>query len=358
MRVVKGIICAVPYMETIDIIGSTIPDAGKQLLCEGISVNSKANLIPSEDKSREFEVQGNKTESALLILVQKNLAYDYKQVRNSYEEKKHIAKLYTFSSEKKRMSVIININGSGNYRLHTKGASEIVLDLCSSYIDKDGQVAQLSAEKKQEFEKAIFDMATQGLRTICLAYKDLPADSESLWEDQVAIETNLTCIGIVGIKDPLRPEVKAAVEQCKKSGIIVRMVTGDNVLTAQHIARECGILDDDGIAIEGPKFRQMSVEEIDAILPKLRVMARSSPTDKFTLVKRLRHHKEVVAVTGDGTNDAPALKEADVGLAMGISGTQVAKEAADIIIMDDNFTSIVKSVLWGRSIFESMLLNF
>ncbi len=143
----------------------------------------------------------------------------------------------------------------------------------------------------------------------------------------------------------------AAVRACQLAGLKVRMVTGDNVLTAKHIARECGILTD-GVVLEGPVFRKMSPAQMDDVLPRLQVLARSSPTDKFVLVSRLKRLGEVVAVTGDGTNDAPALKEADVGVAMGIAGTEVAKNAADIVLIDDNFQSIMRAVLWGRNVFD------
>jgi Ca2+-transporting ATPase len=161
-------------------------------------------------------------------------------------------------------------------------------------------------------------------------------------------------IALVGIQDPVRVEVPPAISRCKDAGITVRMVTGDNKLTATKIAQECGILSDGGEVMEGPAFRALTDEQLDAILPNLRVLARSSPSDKHRLVTRLKVHREVVAVTGDGTNDGPALKAADVGLAMGIAGTEIAKEASDIIIMDDNFASIVKSVMWGRCVRENI----
>lgn len=129
------------------------------------------------------------------------------------------------------------------------------------------------------------------------------------------------------------------------------MVTGDNIHTAKHIAAECGILTEGGLAMEGPDFRAMPEDDLIALLPRLQVLARSSPADKLILVRTLKKMGDIVAVTGDGTNDAPALKESDVGMAMGIAGTEVAKEAADIVIMDDNFSSIVKAVMWGRSVF-------
>ena len=141
---------------------------------------------------------------------------------------------------------------------------------------------------------------------------------------------------------------------CQRAGIRVRMVTGDNLHTARHIAKECGIFTEGGVAIEGPQLRAMTPQQLAAALPAIQVIARSSPQDKYLLVETLKRMGEVVAVTGDGTNDAPALKVADVGLAMGIAGTEVAKEAADIVILDDNFSSIVKSVLWGRTVFENI----
>lgn len=167
-------------------------------------------------------------------------------------------------------------------------------------------------------------------------------------------EFNLTATCIVGIKDPVRKEVPEAVATCQRAGIRVRMVTGDNIHTARHIAKECGIFTEGGLALEGPAFRAMSQEELMKILPDMQVLARSSPQDKYILVQTLKRMGEVVAVTGDGTNDAPALKESDVGLAMGIAGTEVAKEAADIVILDDNFSSIVKAVMWGRCVFANI----
>ncbi|KAG2373545.1 hypothetical protein C9374_012052 [Naegleria lovaniensis] len=349
---------------------STLSSSALQILIDGVVANSKANLVRNDDnKTKEFATQGSKTEAALLLLLVKHL----NQTIDSYRERRHdllseergCHLQLPFSSKLKRMSTVIpNPDGDTKYRLFTKGASEIVLKLCSRYMKTDGTIEEMNRDKEDEMMRYIEEMANQGLRTICLAYRDVNPDREfaSRHEemdylenlDPVTLEEDLICVGIVGIKDPLRPEVPAAIAQCKKSGITVRMITGDNILTAKYIARECGILSKDGIAIEGPEFRKMTNDQIAEILPRLQVMARSSPTDKYNLVKFLKKAGNVVAVTGDGTNDAPALKEADVGLSMGLSGTQVAKEASDIIILDDNFSSIVKSVLWGRSIFENI----
>jgi Ca2+-transporting ATPase len=313
-------------------------------LVEGISINSTAYITKSKDKNTT-EFIGSKTECALLGFVEK-LSGNYDQVRQTLK----ISQLYPFSSERKRMSILLEAEGNV-HRLYTKGASEIVLQYCDKIVSPEGKVTPLSDEEKEEIRVDVIEnFAAQGLRTICLAYGDVPPQDNS----EEPPEQGLTCIGIVGIKDPVRKEVPAAVAECKKAGITVRMVTGDNILTAKKIAEECGIFYGEGIAMEGREFRQLSEEEMGNVVPKLQVLARSSPSDKYILVSYLRKLGEVVAVTGDGTNDAPALKESDVGFSMGISGTDVAKEASDIVLLDDNFTSIVAAVMWGRNVYDSI----
>lgn len=242
------------------------------------------------------------------------------------------------------------------FRLYTKGGSEIVLDLCKTMLSSNGQsVTPITPNDLAFIQRNIKRWASQGLRTMVLAYRDTNQQLMTI-EDNIKDdpEHDLTFIGLIGIKDPLRKEVPGAVAICQKAGITIRMVTGDNILTASKIARECGIMYGNGIALEGPIFRNMSREEKEAIIPKLQVLARSSPTDKHILVSLLKELGEVVAVTGDGTNDAPALKEADVGFAMGISGTQIAMNASDIVLLDDNFVSIVQSIKWGRNVLNSV----
>ncbi|KAL0476664.1 10 TM domain-containing transmembrane protein [Acrasis kona] len=331
-----------------------------KLFADNASVNSSAELVkPKPDSHKQYEIQGNRTESAILIML-RNIDVDYKRIRDDFDHARSVVKVFTFSSKKKRMSTVVKVEDE--LQLHCKGASEIVLEMCRTELNESGESIKLDDKRKKHIKENVIEvMAKAGLRTLALAYKTLPSstrfsddDDEEDDRKQDEAESNLTLIAIVGIKDPLRPEVTGAVNQCKKSGIVVRMVTGDNILTAQHIARECGILDSSGVAMEGPDFRKLSDEELDEVLPKLQVLARSSPDDKYRLVSRLRALGEVVAVTGDGTNDGLALKEADVGLSMGLTGTQIAKEASDIVITDDNFSSIVKAVLWGRSIFENI----
>jgi len=168
------------------------------------------------------------------------------------------------------------------------------------------------------------------------------------------IARDLTLIGIVGIEDRLRDGVRIAVEDCHKAGVAVKMCTGDNVLTARSIATQCGIFTAGGVIMEGPVFRHLDKTQMLEIVPRLQVLARSSPQDKKLLVEQLRELGEIVAVTGDGTNDGPALKTAHVGFSMGIAGTEVAKEASDIILMDDNFFSIVKAIMWGRCVNDAV----
>jgi Ca2+-transporting ATPase len=326
-----------------------MPESAAREISLNSALNSKAFLI--EDDKDHVEFVGNRTECALLMMLRK-WGISYKELRAQNEPQ--VANLYGFSSAKKMASVLLRTDDG--FRLYNKGAAEYVLKVCTRVLDTNGVAVPLGADQRAELEATITQMASRGLRTLCLSYTDFPASAPGRPEDffETSHDEDLTMLCIVGIKDPVRAEVPDAVAVCKRAGITVRMVTGDNTYTAQHIARECGILSEGGIALEGPDFRNRSDEELKEVLPKVQVLARSSPADKFKLVHLLKEMGEVVAVTGDGTNDAPALKESDVGLAMGIAGTEVAKEAADIVILDDNFRSIVKAVLWGRSVFNNI----
>eukprot|EP00177_Eucheuma_denticulatum_P003783 GFKZ01006839.1.p1 GENE.GFKZ01006839.1~~GFKZ01006839.1.p1 ORF type:complete len:1070 (+),score=158.12 GFKZ01006839.1:459-3668(+) len=310
-------------------------------------VNSQANL--QYTAGGVVEHLGSKTECALLQLVQA-WGMEYKSLRA--EHKAH--HVYMFDSIRKRMSTTEAIDESTT-RLHTKGAPEVVLPLCSKWLDSDGQtVRPLDENMRSKITSSVEEMARRGLRTLLMAYRDIShnADDEAFWSPPP--EADMTYIGVVGIKDPIRPETKTAVRQLREAGVTVRMVTGDNPLTARFIAEEAGILDADGIVIEGPRFRAMTDEQLEKIALKIQVLARSTPNDKMRLVRVQRKLGEVTSVTGDGTNDGPALKEADVGFALGIAGTGIAKEACDIIIMDDNIMSMTKAVLWGRNVYESI----
>ncbi|XP_060628995.1 plasma membrane calcium-transporting ATPase 4 isoform X4 [Anolis sagrei] len=339
------------------------------LIVNGVAINSAytSKILPPEKEGGLPRQVGNKTECALLGFVL-DLKQDYQAVRNEVPEEK-LYKVYTFNSSRKSMSTVLK-NPDGGFRMYSKGASEILLRKCTKILDKNGEPRIFKVKDRDEMVKKVIEpMACHGLRTICLAYRDFPAGVEPDWDAENEILSDLSCICVVGIEDPVRPEVPDAILKCQRAGITVRMVTGDNINTARAIATKCGILlpGEDFLCLEGKEFNRLirnekgevEQEQLDKIWPKLRVLARSSPTDKHTLVKgiidsTIAEQRQVVAVTGDGTNDGPALKKADVGFAMGIAGTDVAKEASDIILTDDNFTSIVKAVMWGRNVYDSI----
>uniref|UniRef100_A0A8C7WC17 Calcium-transporting ATPase n=1 Tax=Oncorhynchus mykiss TaxID=8022 RepID=A0A8C7WC17_ONCMY len=347
-----------------------IPASIMDILVLGISVNSAytTNIMSPEKEGGLPRQVGNKTECALLGFAN-DLKRDYQAIRNEIPEEK-LYKVYTFNSCRKSMSTVLK-NADGSFRMFSKGASEILLKKCSKLLTASGETKVFRPRDREDMVKKVIEpMASEGLRTICLAYRDFPvSEGEPDWDQENDILTSLTCVCVVGIEDPVRPEVPDAIKKCQRAGITVRMVTGDNINTARAIATKCGILQpgDEFLCMEGKEFNrrirnekgEIEQERIDKIWPKLRVLARSSPTDKHTLVKGIidstvLEQRQVVAVTGDGTNDGPALKKADVGFAMGIAGTDVAKEASDIILTDDNFSSIVKAVMWGRNVYDSI----
>ncbi|XP_077195136.1 plasma membrane calcium-transporting ATPase 1 isoform X2 [Paroedura picta] len=347
-----------------------IPERTMSYLVTGISVNSAytTKILPPEKEGGLPRHVGNKTECALLGLIL-DLKRDYQDIRNEIPEET-LYKVYTFNSVRKSMSTVLK-NADGSFRIFSKGASEIVLKKCFKILSANGEPKVFRPRDRDDIVKTVIEpMASEGLRTICLAFRDFPAgEPEPEWDNENDVVTGLTCIAVVGIEDPVRPEVPDAIRKCQRAGITVRMVTGDNINTARAISLKCGILHpgEDFLCIEGKEFNrrirnekgEIEQERIDKLWPKLRVLARSSPTDKHTLVKGIidstvSEQRQVVAVTGDGTNDGPALKKADVGFAMGIAGTDVAKEASDIILTDDNFSSIVKAVMWGRNVYDSI----
>jgi len=386
MTVVQAYICAKHYqpgradLPKIHDLAANV----RILVTQGISVNSSySSDVQPPDQPGGLPTQiGNKTECALLGFVM-DLGVDYQKMRRDMPDTR-FKKVYTFNSARKSMSTIIPLD-TGGFRVYTKGASEIVMKKCSFLLAENGRIDSFTAHHQDRLVQTVIEpMAKDGLRTICLAYRDfVPTKAEknqvhydsstepnfeAMGEDNVI--ANMTCVCIVGIEDPVRPEVPASIKQCQRAGITVRMVTGDNINTARAIATKCGIVSsgDGYLVMEGKEFNkrvrdphtnEVRQDLLDKIWPRLRVLARSQPVDKYTLVKgiidsNISAGREVVAVTGDGTNDAPALKKADVGFAMGIAGTDVAKEASDIILTDDNFTSIVKAVMWGRNVYDSI----
>lgn len=338
---------------------STINNDVKQLFAQSIIQNTTA----FEDESGGTDpFIGSKTETALLGFARDHLGMGSVSQERSNAE---IVQVVPFDSAIKCSAAVARLE-DGRFRMYVKGASEILLAKCDRIVTdaaKELLESPMTEDNHEALEQVITTYASRSLRTIGLVYRDFeswpPSESgkneddpgQAVFED---IFKKMTFLSVVGIQDPLRESVREAVKDCQHAGVFVRMVTGDNVLTAKAIATDCGILVPGGVVMEGPTFRKLSKRDMDAVIPKLCVLARSSPEDKRKLVKRLKELGETVAVTGDGTNDAPALKTADVGFSMGIAGTEVAKEASAIILMDDNFASIVKALLWGRAVNDAV----
>ncbi|PIN02506.1 Calcium transporting ATPase [Handroanthus impetiginosus] len=323
-----------------DALDSYISENVLAVLLQAIFNNTGSEVVKDKDGKRS--ILGTPTESAIL---------EYGLLLGGdFDEQRKVCKLLKvepFNSEKKKMSVLVALP-HGKVRAFCKGASEIILEMCNKGINANGEPVPLSEEESRNILDVINAFASEALRTLCLAFKDI---DDGLHENSIP-DHGYTLISVVGIKDPVRRGVKEAVKACLEAGITVRMITGDNINTAKAIAEECGILTDNDLAVEGPDFRHKTPYEMSLTIPRLKVMARSSPTDKHALVETSRSIlKEVAAVTGDGTNDAPALHEADIGFAMGIAGTEVAKESADVIVLDDDFSTIVTVAKWGRSVY-------
>ena len=296
-----------------------LPQTRAQWITLNAAVNGTAHL---EEREGKIIVIGNSTEGALLRWLRQH-GLDYMQIRAETRSTKQ----YLFDGNRKRMSTVVHRDK--RMWLLVKGAPEIVAGLCTERPDLCG----------------VSVLASRAMRTLAFAHKEVLDGNEH--------ESGLTWDGFVGIRDHLRDNIPESVTTCQHAGIKVRMVTGDNAETARAIAQESGILQG-GMVVSGAEFRSLSKEEQTTTSRDLDVMARAEPMDKLLLVEALQRNGAVVAVTGDGTNDAPALKHADVGLAMGIAGTEVAREASDIILLDDSFASITSAVLWGRSLYENI----
>lgn len=300
------------------------------LLLNNYCLNSNAN-ISYEDNAWTFI--GNPTECALLAAAHK-AGCDYQELRHQAD----IVHVFPFSSQNKDMSTIVRENG--RLMLYTKGNPEKIISLC----------CDISQDEKKKLFSLMEDFQAQAGRLLAFAHKELPSYEN---ESQETLEKDLAFDGFVVISDPLSPDVYDAIRDCRHAGIEVKMLTGDNIRTARAIANELHMLDDSHIAVEASDIDAMSDDELKEALKKIRVIARSTPLIKMRVVRLLKEDKNVVAVTGDGINDAPAIKHADVGIAMGIAGTDVTKEASDMVLLDDSFATIIKAVQWGRGIYEN-----
>lgn len=339
MRVVKIWIEGNNYVEGDKILG-TDKQIFSKLLTTGVLCNN-ASLVYKHDHGT-YNILGDSTEGSLLLL-----ASDYKVSPEKVRGHGVLEAEYAFDPEVKTMSVVWK-DGSGRH-LFSKGAPESILRISDYEINK-GMVRHLSEEKRKQIEEAFRLYAEEGLRVIAFGFRSL--QSSKLEREKA--ESGLTFLGFVGIADPPRPEVKEAIALAERAGVRTIMITGDNELTANAIATQIGLIQEDEEVVTGKQFDEMSDDEVRQRLDRIRIFARTTPNQKLRIVQLLQTKGNVVAVTGDGVNDALALKQADVGVAMGITGTDVAKEAADMILTDDNYATLVNAIEEGRTIFDNI----
>ena len=304
-----------------------------------------ANMLCNDTKiSTDGKLTGDPTETALVDMAFK-LDFD----PSVYDRMPRIQEI-PFDSDRKLMTTVNEVNGK--YIVYTKGGMDELIGICNSYI-LNGEIKNNIEEYKNMITKNNEQMAKEALRVLACAYKEI--DHKPTKEDMENIEKDLIFVGMVGMIDPPREEAKIAVEKCKTAGIKTVMITGDHKITATAIAKKLGILENEDEAITGADLEKMTDEELEKNVRKYSVYARVSPEHKVRIVKAWQKNGEIVAMTGDGVNDSPALKTANIGCAMGVVGTDVAKEAADVILTDDNFATIVSSVEEGRRIYDNIL---
>ncbi len=339
----------------IDVTGAGYEPKGEFIL-------NGASIDPKEDKSLDLllkaatlcsnasydgqKVLGDTTEGALIVAAAK-AGIPKKDLDNSCPRLQEVP----FTSERKRMTTV-HTSPEGQVFSYVKGAVEIILDR-SGYILKDGKPVTLTSKEKEKILKTNEEMANQALRVLAVAYKELPTTGTKKYNEE-KVESDLVFIGLAGMIDPPRAEAKGANELCRKAGIKTVMITGDHKLTAVAIAKELTIMNEGDLAFTGAELDKMSDAEFEEIVEKAVVYARVSPEHKLRIVKALKDKGHIVAMTGDGVNDAPALKQADIGIAMGITGTDVTREAADMVLADDNFATIVTAVEGGRAIYDNI----
>jgi len=338
-------VTGVGYEPKGELIGTDIPDL---MQSQSLSMFFKSGVLCNdsvlEEKEDKWIIKGDPTEGALVVAAVK-AGFHQAEMRLENTRIEEIP----FSSERKRMTTIHQM-ADGKRTAFMKGAPEVVLEK-SSHILMDGEIRELGGREKGEILKANEEMAQAALRVLGFAYRECTEPVECSEEH---LEHHMVFIGLAGMMDPPREEVVEAIKVCKQVGIKPIMITGDHKLTAVAIAREIGIYKDGDKVLIGEELERMPDEEFEKIVNKVTVYARVSPMDKLKIVKAWKNTGEVVAMTGDGVNDAPALKQADIGVAMGISGTDVAKEASDMVLNDDNFATIVKAIELGRWIYDNI----
>jgi len=305
-----------------------------QILRAGVLANT-SSLV---EEAGEFKVLGDSTEGSLLLLAKEH-GIDYRKERETGK----LFREFSFDQKLKRMTVVWDTPGIG-YEVLTKSAPEILLEL-----------SNLSDREKKQTKEEMDSLASQGFRLLGFGYRRIEAEDPSPSFTREQVERDLDYLGFVAIYDPPREGVQEAIKLAHQSGIAVRMITGDNPLTARAIGQEVGLFATEDQVIEGPAIEKLTDEELKEVVGRIKIFARVSPEHKIRIVKAYKELGKVVAVTGDGVNDAPALKQADVGMAMGITGTDVAKESADAVLADDNFVSVVAAIEQGRLIYRNIL---
>jgi len=351
---VRRIFCG---KQTVEVTGSGYEPSGEFILNSDpidpkgndslsliLRIAALCNNSRLENDGGQWRITGDPTEGALVVA-----AYKAGLRREDLEKQYPRLGEVPFSSERKRMTTI-HSSPDGEIYAYIKGAPEIILERCSR-IYEDGRERELTKHEKENILKINEEYASNALRVLAFAYRKLPKPKERYGEE---IENNLVFVGLMGMIDPPREEAIEANRLCKKAGIKTVMITGDHKLTAVAVAKEIGILEEESLVLTGEELDRMSNEEFEKIVEDVRVYARVSPEHKLRIVRALKKKGHIVAMTGDGVNDAPALKEADIGVAMGITGTDVTKESADMILMDDNFATIVNAVKHGRIIYDNI----
>jgi Ca2+-transporting ATPase len=325
----------------------------RRLMQVGVLCNNAelAEVLPegkkekSKDERRpDWTIKGDPTEGALTVLGAK-AGVTLSSLKDTYKRLTE----FPFDSDRKRMSVIVG--HSGGRLLMTKGAPDVLMEFCS-YIMWDGKIVPFTEELKRKVAAANEAMAKSALRVLALAYRELKAGEEG--NEPPNVERDLVFVGLAGMIDPPREEVREAILKCRQAGIKTVMITGDHKTTAQAIADQLGMIPQGGLTIDGKQLAAMSDKQLEENVEQIYVYARVSPEHKLRIVKALQKKGHVVAMTGDGVNDAPAIKAADIGIAMGITGTDVSKEASSLILSDDNFATIVAAVEEGRGIYENI----
>ncbi len=305
-----------------------------------MKINCLCNNAKMNELYNRVEFMGDPTEQALL-----KIAYGSGFTKNELKKDNVIVKEFVFTSSRKMMSIV---RENKNQRIsYVKGAPEIILERCTHEMINNG-IVELSKKRRQEVQEVYEDFSNKGLRVLGFAFKELKSKKDITEKDA---ESDLVFVGIQGMIDPPREEVVGAIKACQEAGIKIKMITGDSLITAKAVCAKIGLF---GKAINGKDLEQMSEEELSQKIGDIVIFARTTPEQKLRIVALLKDKEEVVAVTGDGVNDAPALKKADIGVAMGVRGTDVSRDVSDIVLTDDNFASIVKAVGEGRRVFDNI----